>query len=142
MLHYLVCCAFSTILLKPISAALTISEWWSGWCFSPSIKVGAMFGFCFGYGLHFVRLGASPGLFATVAAGAVLAGTYQLPLAAGIICFEITKNPELLLPMIYSSVFASFIVQKMGLRTFNPFQKETVVDESRLHPVLKESDNQ
>jgi len=134
--------AFSTILLKPISAALTISSGGAGGAFAPSIKVGAMFGFCFGYGLHLISPGASPGLFATVAAGAVLAGTYQLPLAAGIICFEITKNPELLLPLIYSSVISSFIVQKLGLRTFNPFQKETVVDESRLHPVLKEFDNQ
>lgn len=133
--------AFSTILLKPISAALTISSGGAGGAFAPSIKVGAMAGFCFGYLLRFVSPGASPELFAIVGAGGVLAGTYQLPLSAGIICFEITKNHELLLPLIYSSVFSSFIVQKMKQRTFNPFQKETVVDEERLLPVLKNGES-
>lgn len=130
--------ALFTVLIKPISNAVTLASGGSGGTFAPSIKVGAMFGFCFGYVLSLFFPGASPGLFAMVCAAAVLAGTYQIPLAAGIIIFEITRNYELILPLIFVSVLSSFIVHKSKIRTFNPFQSDMVDDENRLHPTLKQ----
>ena len=128
--------AAATVVLKPISNAITLSSGGSGGTFAPAIKAGAMFGFCFGVILKMLIPDIEPGLYAIVCAGAVLAGTYQTPLAGGIILFEISKNYDLILPLVLSSVLASFIVQKSGVRTFSALQKEYVDDEDRMHPSL------
>lgn len=129
--------ALASTMLKPISNAITLASGSSGGTFAPAIKTGAMFGFAFGLVLQFIMPNANPGLYATVCAGAVLAGTYQAPLAGGIILFEISKNYDLILPLVLSSVLASFFVQKAKVKTFNALQKELVDDEERMHPVLK-----
>ena len=129
--------AAATVVLKPISNSITLSSGGSGGTFAPAIKAGAMFGFCFGVILKMIIPDIEPGLYAIVCAGAVLAGTYQTPLAGGIILFEISKNYDLILPLVLSSVLASFIVQKSGVRTFSALQKELVDDEERMHPKLK-----
>lgn len=131
--------AIITIFLKPIANAVTIASSGAGGTLAPAIKVGAMFGFVFGYVLSLIFPGSPPGLYATVCAGAVLAGAYQLPLSGGIILFEISRNYQLILPLVFAAVISSFIVQKMGVITFNPFQSDLVEDEGRLHPVLKHS---
>lgn len=125
-----------TIIIKPISNAVTLASGGAGGTFAPSIKAGVMFGFCFGILLDFIFPNTNPGLYAIVCGGAVLAGTYQAPLAGGIILFEISKNYDLILPLVLSSVFASFIIQKSKVRTFNALQKELVDDDERMHPVL------
>jgi chloride channel protein, CIC family len=126
-----------TVLVKPISNAISLTSSGAGGTMAPVLKTGAMFGFVFGSILQVINPGMSPGLYALVCTGAVLAGTYQLPLAGGIIVFEICHNYDLILPLVFSSVFASFIVQKSGIRTFNPLQKEFVDNEEKIHPVLK-----
>lgn len=132
--------AVLTVLLKPISNAVTLGSNGSGGTFAPSIKAGAMFGFSFGYLLHFVIPGIPPGLFAMVCSAAVLSGVYQLPLSAAIIVFELSKNPEMILPLIFSSVFSSFIIHKKGIKTFSALQKGVVDDEEKLHPILRIKD--
>jgi H+/Cl- antiporter ClcA len=96
-----------------------------------------MFGFVFGYILHLFYSGVTPGLYAVICAGAVLAGTFQMPLAAAIILFEITGISELLIPLLFATVFSSFIVRKFNIKTFNPLQSDLVDDDGKLHPVLK-----
>lgn len=129
--------AIISLLLKPISNAITLQSGSSGGTFAPAIKTGAMFGFVFGSIVSFIFPDTNVGLFSIVCAGAVLSGTFQAPLAGGIILFEISKNYELILPLVLSSVLASFIVQRVHARTFNALQKELVDDEDRMHPVLK-----
>ncbi len=126
-----------TFLIKPISNAISLESSRAGGTMAPVIKAGAMYGFLFGALAQIVYPEASPGLYAIVGAGATLAGAFQAPLAGAIILFEICRNYNLLLPLIFSSVFASFIAQKSGVRTFNPLQKEFVDDEEILHPHLK-----
>lgn len=115
--------AAATFLIKPISNALTLGSGGAGGTMAPVIKAGAMFGFCFGAVASLFVPGVSPGLYALVGAAAVLAGTYQIPLTGGIVLFEICHNYDMILPLIFSSVFAAFIVQKFGGRTFNPIAK-------------------
>jgi chloride channel protein, CIC family len=126
-----------TVILKPVSNAITLASSGAGGTMAPVLKTGAMFGFIFGSLLSIVFPTVSPGLFALVCTAALLAGTFQLPLAGGIILFEICHNYDLILPLVFSSVFASFIVQKSGIKTFNPLQKEFVDDEEQIHPKLK-----
>ncbi|MFH1050436.1 MAG: chloride channel protein [bacterium] len=129
-----------TVIIKPVSNAISLVSSKAGGTMAPVLKTGAMFGFVLGSLLQFVFPDISPGLFAIVCTGAVLAGTFQLPLAGGIILFEICHNYDLILPLIFSSVFASFIVQKSGVTTFNPLQKEYVDDDEQIHPRLKIND--
>ncbi|MBI4418698.1 MAG: chloride channel protein [Ignavibacteriales bacterium] len=112
--------AVLTVLLKPMSAALTIGSGGAGGTFAPAMKVGAMFGFAFGYVLQYFIPGTSPGVYALVCCAAVLAGTYRMPLAGGLLVFEISRNYGLILPLMFVSVFATFLVHRTGVRTFNP----------------------
>ncbi len=126
-----------TLLLKPISNAITIASGSVGGTFAPSIKAGAMYGFVLGLISSFFIKDINIGLYAIVCAGAVLSGVFQAPLTGGIILFEISRNYNIILPLILSSVLSSFIIQKFKIRTFNALQQEIVDDENRLHPMLK-----
>jgi CIC family chloride channel protein len=129
--------ATATFLIKPISNSISLTSSGAGGTMAPVLKAGAMFGFVFGSVLAVINPGSSVGLYAIVCAAAVLSGTFQLPLAGGIILFEICHNYDLILPLVFASVISSFIVQKSGIRTFNPLQKEYVDDEEQIHPTLK-----
>ncbi len=115
--------AFATVLLKPVSNAVTLGSGGAGGTFAPALKTGAMFGFGFGMLLSLVVPGVQPGLFALVCAGAVLAGTWKIPLTASILLCEIINNYEIILPLLFSAVFAVFVVERIsGLSTFNPVE--------------------
>lgn len=126
-----------TLILKPVSNAITIASGSSGGTFAPAIKAGAMYGLLYGLVLKIFFPDINIGLYAIVCSGAVLSGVYQAPLTGGILLFEISRNYNLILPLVLSSVLSSFIVQKFKVRTFNALQKEIVDDEERLHPMLK-----
>lgn len=117
--------ALATVLLKPLSNAVTLGSGGAGGTFAPALKTGAMFGFGFGMALSFVLPGVQPGLFALVCAGAVLAGTWKIPLTAAVLLCEISNNYEVMLPLLFSAVFAVFVVERIsGLRTFNPIEDQ------------------
>lgn len=119
--HMLLWIAFATVLVKPISNAVTLGSGGAGGTFAPALKVGAMFGFGLGSLLAYILPGTQPGLFALVCAGAVLAGTWKIPLTAAILLCEIINNYEVILPLLFSAVFAVFVVERMtDLHTFNP----------------------
>jgi CIC family chloride channel protein len=84
------------------------------------MKVGAMLGLCFGLLLNLIFPGTPIGLYALVGAGALIGGTFSAPLAGAIILFEISRNYTVLLPLLFASVFAHFIVHRTGISTFNP----------------------
>ncbi len=116
--------ALATVLLKPVSNAITLGSGGAGGTFAPALKTGAMFGFGFGVLLSSVVPGTQPGLFALVCAGAVLAGTWKIPLTAAILLCEIINNYEIILPLLFSAVFAVFVVERIsGLSTFNPVEE-------------------
>jgi len=60
--------AVVTLLIKPISNAITLASGSSDGTFASAIKTGAMFGFCFGIVLQFFILDTNPGLYAVVCA--------------------------------------------------------------------------
>ncbi|HXG37447.1 MAG TPA: chloride channel protein [Bacteroidota bacterium] len=112
--------AIVSVLIKPISVAFTLGSGGSGGTFAPAMKMGALFGFAFGYLLQLLIPSTSPGLYALVCTAAVLAGTYRMPLAGGILVFEISRNYELILPLMFASVFSAFVIQRSRIGTFNP----------------------
>jgi chloride channel protein, CIC family len=115
--------AAAVILLKPITNAITLASGGEGGTFAPALKVGALFGFCFGVVLDMI-FPTPVGLYALVCAGAVLAGTFRAPLTGGILLFEISGNYSLLLPLLFSSVVSVYIIKRLNTPTFNPLDDE------------------
>jgi len=113
-----------SVLVKPVSAGLTIGSDGSGGTFAPALKVGALFGFSFGMLGSQIIPGMEPGLYALVCAAAVLGGTYRMPLTAALLVFEISRNYDLILPLIFATVFAAFIVVRSNIPTFHPADAE------------------
>jgi len=115
--------ASAVIVLKPITNAVTLASGGEGGTLAPALKVGALFGFCFGVVLDYIS--PSPvGLYALVCAGAVLAGTFRAPLTGGILLFEVSGNYSLLLPLLFSSVVSVYIIKRLNTPTFNPLEDE------------------
>ncbi|RPI69789.1 MAG: chloride channel protein [Ignavibacteriae bacterium] len=111
--------AIATIIIKPITNAVTLASGGEGGTFAPVLKVGALFGFCLGFALD--QVAPTPvGLYAVVCAASVLAGTYRAPLTGAILLFEISGNYGLLLPLLFSSVVAVYIIRRLDVGTFNP----------------------
>ena len=117
--------AIAVIVLKPITNAVTLASGGEGGTFAPALKVGALFGFCFGVLLDLI-VPTPIGLYALVCAGAVLAGTFRAPLTGGILLFEVSGNYSLLLPLLFSSVVAVYIIKRLNTPTFNPLDDEDV----------------
>jgi CIC family chloride channel protein len=114
-----------SVLAKPFSTAITLGSGGAGGTFAPALKIGALFGFAFGSLLQMVVPSTSPGLYALVSTAAVLAGSYRMPLTGAILVFEISRNYDLILPLMFGAIFSTFIVQRAKVRTFNPLDKLT-----------------
>jgi CIC family chloride channel protein len=112
-----------SVLIKPFSTAITLGSGGAGGTLAPALKIGALFGFAFGFLLRLVVPGTSPGLYALVSTAAVLAGCYRMPLTGGILVFEICRNYNLILPLMFASIFATFVVQRAKVSTFNPLDR-------------------
>jgi chloride channel protein, CIC family len=112
-----------TVLIKPFSTAITLGSGGAGGTLAPALKIGALFGFSFGFLLQLVIPTTSPGLYALVSTAAVLAGCYRMPLTGAILVFEICGNYNLILPLMFASIFSTFVVQRTKIHTFNPLDR-------------------
>ncbi len=103
------------IFLKPILTSLTLAGGGSGGVFAPSLYIGATLGACIGIVANLILpdYSASPGMYAIVGMGAVVAGTTHGVLSAILIVYEMTGQYEIILPIMVaaglSSVVARFI---------------------------------
>ena len=113
MIWYL---AFGLIFLKIIATALTLGSGGSGGIFAPSLYMGAMLGFFFGYVVHilFPDITATPGAYALVAMGGLVAGTTRAPITAIIIVFELTNDYRIILPVMVTSIISTIISTKLS----------------------------
>jgi CIC family chloride channel protein len=89
---------------KIIATSITIGSGNSGGIFAPSLFMGAFLGGAFGQVVHalFPYTTASPGAYALVGMGAVVAGTTRAPITAMIIIFEMTANYRIILPLMFA----------------------------------------
>jgi len=115
--------AVLSVIVKPFSTAVTLGSGGAGGTLAPALKIGALFGFAFGFLLQLVIPSTSPGLYALVSTAAVLAGCYRMPLTGAILVFEICRNYNLILPLMFASIFATFVVQRAKVHTFNPLDR-------------------
>jgi CIC family chloride channel protein len=102
---------FSLIGVKILATSITLGSGGSGGIFAPSLFIGAMIGSLFGWCTDalFPDIVASPGAYALVAMGALVAGTTHAPITAILIIFELTNDYKIILPLMMSCIIASLV---------------------------------
>ncbi len=108
--------AFGLIFLKIIATALTLGSGGSGGIFAPSLFMGAMLGCFFGSFVHqyFPDISGSPGAYALVAMGGLVAGTTRAPITAIIIVFELTNDYHIILPLMITCIISTIISSRLS----------------------------
>ena len=102
--------------LKVIATSVTIGSGGSGGVFAPSLFMGAMFGGAFGDLANrlFPTITAPSGAYAVVGMAAVFGAGARAPITAIIIIFEMTRDYEVILPLMLAVAVATVVG-----RTFN-----------------------
>ncbi len=108
--------AFILIFMKIIATSITLGSGGSGGIFAPSLFMGAMLGYFFGSFVHqlFPEITASPGAYALVAMGGLVAGTTRAPITAIIIVFELTNDYHIILPLMITCIMSTIISSQLS----------------------------
>ncbi len=101
------------VFLKPVLTSLTLAGGGSGGVFAPSLFLGATLGASFGLlmNLLFPEYSHSPGVYAIVGMGAVVAGATQGVMSAILIVYEMTGNYQVILPVMAAAGLASLVAR-------------------------------
>ncbi|MCT4536347.1 chloride channel protein [Halodesulfovibrio sp.] len=104
------------IFLKIFATSLTISSGGSGGIFAPSLFIGAMTGGVFGVAVHYLfpAVVPSPGIFALIGMGGLVAGTTYAPITAILIIFELTSNYHIILPLMLTCIISTLIASSIS----------------------------
>lgn len=104
------------IFLKIFATSLTISSGGSGGIFAPSLFIGAMTGGVFGVAVHYLfpAVVPTPGIFALIAMGGLVAGTTYAPITAILIIFELTSNYHIILPLMLTCIISTLIASSIS----------------------------
>lgn len=125
------------LVLKLAATSLTIGSGGSGGVFGPSLFIGAMLGGAFGGVLHEMLPDqtATSGAYATVGMAALVAGTARSPITAVLILFEMTRDYDIILPVMTAVVAATFVSQilsKDTIFTYRLSRRGVMIDEDQL----------
>jgi CIC family chloride channel protein len=107
------------LLLKIVATSLTLGSGGSGGIFAPSLFIGAMLGGALGTAAHqlFPTLTATSGAYALVGMAAVFAGTTRAPITAIIMLFEMTRDYNIILPLMIAVVISTVISRGLNRET-------------------------
>lgn len=108
--------ALVLIFVKIFATSFTLGSGGSGGIFAPSLFIGAMLGCFFGSFIHgyFPSLTATPGAYALVAMGGLVAGTTRAPITAIIIVFELTNDYNIILPLMITCIISTILSSKLS----------------------------
>jgi CIC family chloride channel protein len=108
--------AIALVFIKILATSITLGSGGSGGIFAPSLFMGAMLGYFFGSFVHqyFPEITASPGAYALVAMGGLVAGTTRAPITAIIIVFELTNDYSIILPLMITCIISTIISSKLS----------------------------
>lgn len=107
--------AGALIFLKIIATNFTLGSGNSGGIFAPSLFMGAAAGLAVGHIANYLfpLITASPGAYALVGMGAVVAGTTHAPITAILILFEMTNDYRIILPVMVAVVFSTLVARRI-----------------------------
>ncbi len=108
--------AFALIFVKILATSITLGSGGSGGIFAPSLFMGAMLGYFFGEMVHFAfpAITSTPGAYALVAMGGLVAGTTRAPITAIIIVFELTNDYHIILPVMITCIISMILSSKLS----------------------------
>ncbi|HUU83081.1 MAG TPA: chloride channel protein [Phycisphaerae bacterium] len=95
--------------LKILATCFTLGFGGSGGIFAPSLLMGAAVGGAFGLGLQWLGWvdPSSVTAYALVGMGALVAGTTHAPLTAIVILYELTRQPLVILPVMFAAIVST-----------------------------------
>ncbi|MGA9390900.1 MAG: chloride channel protein [Candidatus Sulfotelmatobacter sp.] len=106
------------LFLKPAATATCIRGGTPGGLFTPSLTAGALLGGVLGHAWSWLWPGVSPGLFAILGAGAVVAATTQGPISAVVLMMELTgRDRSFMLPLLLIVGTATLIARSIEPRS-------------------------
>ncbi len=134
--------ALVLVFAKILSTSLTLGSGGSGGIFAPSLFLGAMTGNFIGSTFHhyFPSSISSPGAYSLVGMGAVVAAATHAPITAIIIIFELTGDYKIILPLMLSSIVASFMtvgIHKESIYTMKLKRRGILFKEGRELNILR-----
>ena len=99
------------LLVKVVATSLTLASGGSGGIFAPSLFLGAAVGAIIGVIVNsiFPEATAGPSAYAIVGMAAMVSGVTGASLTSIIMIFEMTRNYEIMLPLMLSVVVAHFV---------------------------------
>jgi CIC family chloride channel protein len=102
--------------LRLVVTPLMVGSGAVGGVFTPTLFIGAMLGYAFGYGVHAVFPGtsAAPAAYALVGMGALLAGTTHAPLTSVLMVFEMTLDYNLVVPLLVASAASTLLATRIS----------------------------
>jgi len=140
-------------ILKLAATALTAGSGGSGGLFTPTLFIGSALGYIYGAWCHesFPLTTSTPGAYALVGMGAMVAGTTQVPLSAIMIIFELTGDYQIILPLMVActgavvtsrllhreSIYTEPLVQR-GVRLGGRME-ELVMDTIQVRDIMRSS---
>ncbi len=145
--------ALALVFVKIVATSLSLGSGGSGGVFAPSLFLGAMLGSFFGSLLSqlFPDLNISPGAYALVAMGGVVAAATHGPIAAILIIFEMSGDYKIMLPLMITCIIATVLAMKLReesiytlklkLRGINIFggRELNVLKKLKVHDVYRKS---
>lgn len=101
---------------KLLATSITLGSGASGGIFAPSLFMGATVGGALGHIVHslFPEVTASPGAYALVGMGGVVAGTTHAPITAILILFELTGSYKIILPVMFTCVGSVLLSSRLN----------------------------
>lgn len=105
--------ALVLLALKILATSVTIGSGGSGGVFAPSLFLGAMLGAAFGTAVNnfFPSIAGPVGAYVIVGMGAVFASTARAPITAVVILFELTRDTQIILPLMLAIVISTVVSQ-------------------------------
>lgn len=100
---------------KLLATSLTLGLGGSGGVFAPSLFLGASAGFLLGTIFNALMPGmvSSPGAYALVGMGAMVAGATHAPMTSIIILFEMTNDYKIILPLMLACILSTLIASRI-----------------------------
>ena len=124
------------VVVKILAVSITIGSGGSGGVFAPSLFIGAMLGGSVGTVVHTLwpNSTGTPGAYALVGMGAVVAAGTHAPITAILIIFELTNDYAIILPLMISCIIATLLtmrIQKASIYTMKLLRRGVDVQRGR-----------
>lgn len=130
------------LFLKMIATSVTLGSGGSGGVFAPSLFIGAALGgvFAMVMGKFFPNVISTPGAYSLVGMGAFFAAVVRGPITAIVLLVEMTRDIQLLLPLMTAVVAAAITARaftKDSIYTFRLKRSGVDIHEEEVVPLMR-----